>query len=138
MKIIRQLVIPSFSLTLTLTHSPSLSNCSLSKLGYTTECRSPEDLSVLVLNYLKQIAENYLIHKKILRDENDLQIISNTGIELPTKLYRVVIGVPHTFTVNQRNATIRAAERAGFTEVYLFFLFFYFFFLLSIQQLLIF
>lgn len=90
---------------------------------------------MLVLEFLKAAAEKYLIRKRILRDENDLQAIASegefpllsgsliscgwilVGSELPTSLTRVVIGVPHTFTKNQRNATIRAAERAGFTEV---------------------
>jgi hypothetical protein len=37
----------------------------------------------------------------------------------PSRLSRVVIGVPHTFSTSQRNATRRAAERAGFTEIHL-------------------
>jgi molecular chaperone DnaK (HSP70) len=66
---------------------------------------SPEELSSHVLSYMREAAENYLRDKPI------------SGVSNSSRIHRAVIGVPANFTRAQKQATLRAAEKAGLTDV---------------------
>jgi L1 cell adhesion molecule like protein len=70
--------------------------------GGSKESYYPEEISSYVLNYLKQIAESYLLQK---------------DSSIKASIDEVVITVPAYFTDSQRTATKQAAYMAGFKTV---------------------
>ena len=84
---------------------------------------TPEDVSMHILSYLKRCAETYL-HRKPVKglpagSSYDVITPSSKKTDARIDITRCVIGVPACYSVAQRQATHRAAQAAGFTEVHL-------------------